>query len=470
MTYSRFKSSISLLLAVFLLSCSSGEEQQRKVDGALSVCKSNPRYFTDGSGNALYLTGAHTWNNLVDMKATPEEKGFDYPAYIRWMKKYNFNFMRLWAWEILNWDTNANYEKQAQILLVSPHPWARTGPGRAIDGKPKFDLNQFDEEYFDRLRKRVELAGKNGIYVSIMLFEGWALQFSPHAFENHPFYPKNNINGINGDIDGDGKGLEIHTMKNKDILDIQEKYVKKVINVVNKYDNVLFEISNENYPPSTEWQYHMINFIKEYEKSLSKQHPVGMTFQYKGGKNQTLFNSPADWISPNPEGGYRENPPAGDGKKVVITDTDHLWGIGGNEQWVWKSFLRGLNPIFMDPYDGKVLSGRINPHLAERIRRNLGYTAMMANRIDLTNMMPDTLVASTGYCLANDEQEYLVYLPEGDTIFIDLAGTGIHYRSEWFDTGTGTFSDGPVVECGKKVSFISPLVDKPALLHIQRIQ
>ena len=81
-----------------------------------------------------------------------------------------------------------------------------------------------------------------------------------------------------------------------------------------------------------------------------------MTFQYKGGSNKTLLNSPADWISPNNEGGYRDNPPAADGTKVIITDTDHLWGIGGNSAWVWKSFLRGPNPIFMDPYDGAVLS------------------------------------------------------------------------------------------------------------------
>ena len=99
----------------------------------------------------------------------------------------------------------------------------------------------------------------------------------------------------------------------------------------------------------------MIDFIHDYEDGKPKQHPVGMTFQYKGGSNQTLFDSPADWISPNPEGGYRDNPPAADGSKVILTDTDHLWGIGGNQAWVWKSFLRGLNPIFMDPYDGTVI-------------------------------------------------------------------------------------------------------------------
>ena len=47
---------------------------------------------------------------------------------------------------------------------------------------------------------------------------------------------------------------------------------------------------------------------------------------------------------------YQIDPPAADGRKVILTDTDHLWGIGGDVAWVWKSFLRGLNPIFMDPY------------------------------------------------------------------------------------------------------------------------
>jgi hypothetical protein len=33
------------------------------------------------------------------------------------------------------------------------------------------------------------------------------------------------------------------------------------------------------------------------------------------------------------------NPPLNDGRKIIINDTDHLWGIGVDHQWVWKSFL-----------------------------------------------------------------------------------------------------------------------------------
>ena len=35
--------------------------------GPLRVHPQNPRYFTDATGKAVYLTGSHTWSNLVDM-------------------------------------------------------------------------------------------------------------------------------------------------------------------------------------------------------------------------------------------------------------------------------------------------------------------------------------------------------------------------------------------------------------------
>src|SRR5262249_49329772 len=35
--------------------------------GPLGVHPTNPRYFTGGSGKAVYLTGSHTWSNLQDI-------------------------------------------------------------------------------------------------------------------------------------------------------------------------------------------------------------------------------------------------------------------------------------------------------------------------------------------------------------------------------------------------------------------
>jgi hypothetical protein len=73
---------------------------------------------------------------------------------------------------------------------------------------------------------------------------------------------------------------------------------------------------------------------------------------YRGGTNKALVKSRADWISPNPgsaEENYKSNPSARAVGKVIVNDTDHLWGHqGGDAVWVWRSFTRGLNVLFME--------------------------------------------------------------------------------------------------------------------------
>jgi len=83
---------------------------ENAINGPLRVREKNPRYFTDGSGRAVYLTGSHVWSNLKDM-------GTEDP----------------------------------------PAP---------------LDFGRFNPDYFGRLHDRVAAAGERGIYVSVMLFEG----------------------------------------------------------------------------------------------------------------------------------------------------------------------------------------------------------------------------------------------------------------------------------------------------------
>jgi len=444
--------------------------------GPLKVSKENPRYFADDSGRIIYLTGSHTWSNFKDMGKTDPPNPFDYDSYLNFLQQYNHNFIRMWTWEL------SKYTYDGTFSYAQPFPWQRTGPGTALDGKLRFDLNLFNQGYFDRLRARVESAGKKGIYVSIMLFEGHGLHASlaPWCWDGHPFNINNNINGINGDPNKDGRGIETHTLQIPAITAIQEAYIRKVIDTVNDLDNVLYEITNESGAYSTEWQYYMIDYIHEYERNKPKQHPVGMTFQWAGenrGTNANLFNSPADWISPNPEGGYQDNPPAGDGSKVILSDTDHLWGIGGNQAWVWKSFCRGLNPLFMDPYREaeKKEQATWTDHLSAKtpldprwdpIRRNMGYTLSYARRMNMASMVPRNDLALTQYCLANPGFEYLVYLPDGEEVAVDLSSASGTFTVEWFNPNTGSTMDGGTTSGGTSRSFLAPFSEDAVLYMV----
>lgn len=74
-----------------------------------------------------------------------------------------------------------------------------------------------------------------------MLFEGWGIYFmkSEWRWDGHPFNVNNKINGIDGDPNRDGKGLESHALQIPSIVKLQEQYVKKVLDTVNDLDNVL---------------------------------------------------------------------------------------------------------------------------------------------------------------------------------------------------------------------------------------
>jgi hypothetical protein len=390
----------------------------------------NPRYFA-ACDKAVYLTGAHTWANLQDIGFTDPPPAFDYEEHLRFLVKHYHNFIRLWRWELTRWTEG----RDKKVRYCAPHPWKRTGPGKALDGKPRFDLAQWDPAYFDRLRARVAAAGRRGIYVSVMLFEGWGLSFA--SWDGHPFNARNNVQGVNGDPDGDGKGTEAQALKVAAVTALQEEYVRKVIDTVNDLDNVLFEIANEShFAHSKEWQYHMIRVVKGYEKTKPKQHPVGMT-GYGESDNTALADGPADWISPGGTPINKNDPPAADGKKVVLLDTDHIFGVGGGRDWVWKSFLRGHNPIWMDPYREPSAWEPV-PGNAEDVRRALGAARRYAERVGLAAMTPRADLASSKFCLANPGSEYLVYLPAGGTVTLDLSNAAGQFAVEWHNAATGT--------------------------------
>jgi len=425
------------VLSIVISGCETTEMDPESADapGPLRPHPENPRYFAHSGGEPIYLTGSHTWNNIIDMGPTDPPVPFDFPAHIQWLKEQGHNFTRLWTWELLRWDTSNIKNNPPHNHFITPHRYMRTGPGLAVDGKPKFDLSKFNDEYFKNLLERVRIASDNGIYVSVMLFEGWGNQRIPDSFSVSPYNPANNINGINGDLDNDGVALEVHQLAVPEITGLQKAFVKRVLEELNQFDNILYEIGNEVHYSSTDWQYEMIRFVQNYEKLLPKQHPVGMTYQFKHGINQTLFDSPADWISPNDVVLYRINPPPANGSKVILADTDHFWGIGGNATWVWKSFFRGLNPIFMDPLDNDIVYANPDKVDVASIRKSMGDARVWANRIHLRTMTPHGELTSTNYCLADPGNEYLVFVPA------DMAGATVElpegkFRFLWYDTNT----------------------------------
>jgi hypothetical protein len=448
-------------------------KNERPAMGPLRVYPKNARYFCDASGKPIFLTGSHTWGNLQEYRysSLPSPAPMDFDAYLEFLDRHHHNFFRLWAWE-----TAMNRDAKQGTIYYDPMPYERTGPGEALNGKPKFDLNRLNGSYFERMRARVKESGDHGIYASVMLFNGFSIQGKGNVggdpWRGHPFNAGNNINGVDG-----VSGTLTHTLSNSVVTAFQEAYIRKAIDSVNDLDNVLYEISNEDTagPADTEWQYHMIRFIKSYEAGKLKQHPVGMTAAWPG-TDDILFQSPADWVSP------AAKVPLGDGRKVILNDTDHsyFWiglrqdGPAAQRAWVWENFTQGNQCLFMDPYlDPSHDPGRNNPSDGkpdvywDGLRETMGQSRRYAERMDLSAAVPHPELASSKFCLANPGKEYLVFVPNGVEVILDLSAASSPLSAEWMRTSDGTISPAAPVKGGSKCNLKAPF-DGEAVLFLCR--
>ncbi|MDF1514856.1 MAG: DUF6298 domain-containing protein [Anaerolineae bacterium] len=426
-------------------------------NGPLRYNPVNPRYFTDDTGHAVYLTGSHTWSVMQDMwLETKPRYHTDYDGFLRMMSEHGHNFLRFWQFALYTryapWNTIPT--------LFDPMPFERTGPGVANDGNPKFDLTKPLAAYFKRLRIRVEKAAELGIYTSIMLFEAWAIKWATpdqQPWHTHIFNPDNNINDITDQPmvkDGryPGNYIGIYSLDCPQILEYQKLFIRQVVDTLNDLDNVLYEICNEvpDTPQAMAWQDHLCQYLRSYEKSKPKQHMIGITAEGGDQITESLFASSADWISPASGRGfeYRYNPPPADGSKVIFNDTDHLWGHGCELGWIWKSFTRGMNVLLMDPWepipgdldwwqDGDVSMNQRYYYKWEMGRRNLGYARRLALSFDMNACIPDTQFCTSTYCLANHNQQYICYFPAGGFEGLDLTGLDGEFQVAWLNPATG---------------------------------
>src|SRR5688500_15937404 len=98
-----------------------------------------------------------------------------------------------------------------------------------------------------------------------------------------PFYedtqwrisPMNNDNNINGGAPADR--THVYTLdKSKNLLHVQESLVRKLVQELKVYSNLIYEICNEPYfgGVTMEWQHHIATLIREEEKDFVHKHLI----------------------------------------------------------------------------------------------------------------------------------------------------------------------------------------------------
>ena len=150
--------------------------------------------------------------------------------------------------------------------------------------------------------------------------------------------------------------------------------------------------------------------------------------------------------------------------KVVIADTDHLWGVGGHADWVWRTFTRGHNVLYMDPY-GYLHMDPVNPDGDEGARKAMGRCMALSRSVDLAEMIPRPDLTSSGFALAAEGREYIVYHPYGDRLFVDLVGMDGPVKVEWYHPVDDRVDRGPDLAGGGAVP-LRPPDSQPWAIHL----
>jgi hypothetical protein len=210
--------------------------------------------------------------------------------------------------------------------------------------------------------------------------------------------------------------------------------------------------------------------------------------------NDPLFGSQAEWISPgsddeifaggahpmapgSPQSRWLENPPVADGRKVVISDTDHYAPGRGDALWAWKSFLRGHNPVLYDlgilggPNPADKTAGAPSYESLEPARVALGDTAGFARRMNLIKMEPRGDLSSTDYALANPGEEYLILQPSEGSEALTLKLEAGTYTVEWFSVNgrQSSRADNVTIKSSIATTFSAPFEEPgPAVLYLKR--
>jgi hypothetical protein len=172
---------------------------------------------------------------------------FDYIPYLNELERHGLNVSRLFTFyrELESSIKGLGY---ANTLAPRPGrevmPWKRTGPGEANDGGLKFDLEQWNEAYFGRMKDFIRQAGRRGVVVEIVLF------CHPYSLTGQwswfPFHRDNNINGVGRTINSVHQFLERYEER---LFAFQAAFARKIAKELNPFDNIYFEICNETSAP-----------------------------------------------------------------------------------------------------------------------------------------------------------------------------------------------------------------------------
>ena len=468
----------------------------------LQLSSRNPHYFLYKGKPTVLITSAEHYGAVINSE-------FDYITYLDLLQKNNFNLTRVFVGSYCEGDyydfapgKKNNAGDNQNTLAVRPGkliaPWARSDSTGYRNGGNRFDLDKWDTDYFKRLNDFCRQAARRNIIVEIVFFSA---NYGPATWLNSPLNAGNNINEVE-----DVAYNETHLPKNKKLIARQIAMIQKIVQELNEYDNIYYEICNEPYwikgipevestikvqqflPETDDWQAMIGQAIKTAELKLAKRHLIAQNFANnyfkieKLDSNVSILNYHYAYPPKTVTDNYRWSKP------VAFDETADGQNAPDRRREAWAFILAGgavYNNLdwswTVDDVTGLGRNARGQRQSGKEVREQLTILAktignfdfIAANPVDSTYKQ-DLPAGINVYGLAIPGKDYLFYWIKNKKITIDSWHLKLrpgNYDLKWFDP-----IDGRLI---KQTSFIYhneldkikiPLFTDDTVLRLKRVK
>lgn len=459
----------------------------------VSLHPENPHYFLFRGKPTILITSAEHYGAIMNLD-------FDFETYLTTLQQEGFNYTRIFCSGHLEMD-DATFGIEKNTM--NPHPQSYLAPWKKLHDRKDtligiYDLDQWDDRYFKRLKNFVQEASRKEIVVEVTLSSSI---YNEHIWKNNPLNPANNIN-LKEPIDF----KKAQTLYNGKMLAYQEAYYRKIVTELNEFDNVIFEIQNEPWsdnpclqeivptdnlthplawqklaetanPVSRAWQHHIARIIYETESRLFHRHLISeniSNFRAKISAPDSLI-SVFNFHYALPEAvswNYDLN------KVIALDETgfmphqDYLY-----RSQAWKFLLSGgglynnLDYSFIVGFeDGTWPIPDRNPGWGgPAYRKQIRILKECLYSLPFVKMKPLTTKKIIASALAEQGKNYLLYIDQENVSAFPLELPSGRYTIHWISPVTGdTLLVDTINVIGKKWIFSPPKYKEDIALIVKR--
>jgi hypothetical protein len=464
----------------------------------LSLHPKNPHYFKYRGKPLLLITSGEHYGAVIN-------RNFDYKKYLNTLAEDGLNLTRIFCGTYVENPgsfgiTNNTLAPPAEFFMA---PWKRTNIEGNKGGGNKFDLDKWDPQYFERLKGFLTEAAKHDIIVEVTLFSSI---YTDKSWTYCPLYHENNINQT--DVIG---RHNVHTPSNGNLMQYQEKFVRKLIAELKDFDNIYYEIQNEPWADNSDeyfainpndsathlywrrkadlpsdaakkWQKRIGELIQKTERQFEHQHLIA--------QNYCSFMYPVkevnDYVSIlNFHYAFPQAVEYNYGYDLPVSfDEDGFCGSGDRRyrENAWNFILAGggiynnLDYSFFVGYEDGTLVNDAPGHGSVSLRKQLSFLKSFIEGFDFIRLKPSKHLVrlapgTVPQVLANEGEEYAIYLYGGDQCDLQLYMPPGNYEASWWNTVTfNTETSEEFDHAGGVKKLISPKYDGDIALKIIRTE